>query len=117
MAQLITCIGEGKGTWGHVARVINEQEWDDVFIVTTEYFKDKFKVDKKFEMIVVDKDRSVPEMAQSMHKDLSHRLKGDVAVNFISGSGKEHMAMLSMLLGAGVGVRLMALTKDGVKQI
>jgi len=117
MADLVTCIGEGKGTWGHVARVINEQDWDNVFIVTTDYFKDKFKVDKKFSMVVIDKDCTVHEMTDSLKEKLSGKLSGDVAVNLVSGSGKEHMAILSTMLRLGVGVRLMALTKEGVKEL
>ena len=41
----------------------------------------------------------------------------EVALNMISGSGKLHMATLSALLKLGLGIRLIALTKQGVKEI
>ena len=41
----------------------------------------------------------------------------ETAVNLISGDGKEHMALLSALLKLGVGIRLIALTKEGVKEV
>ena len=41
----------------------------------------------------------------------------EVAVNFVSGTGKEHMALLSALLKLGIGIRLLALTKEGVTEI
>ena len=41
----------------------------------------------------------------------------EVEVNFISGAGKEHMAIMGALLKLGVGIRLMALTRDGVEEI
>jgi len=40
-----------------------------------------------------------------------------VGVNFISGAGKEHMALVSALMKLGVGFRLMASTMDGVKEL
>jgi len=40
-----------------------------------------------------------------------------VALNLVSGNGKEHMAILSALLKLGIGVRLMAVTKDGVREL
>ena len=41
----------------------------------------------------------------------------EVAVNIVSGNGKEHMAIISALLKLGVGIRLMAVTKDGVREL
>ena len=35
----------------------------------------------------------------------------------VSGTGKEHMCVLAALLKLGVGVRLVALTKEGVQQL
>ena len=37
--------------------------------------------------------------------------------NFVSGMGKEHMALISALLKLGVGIRLMALTKNGIEEV
>lgn len=117
MAQLVTCIGEGKGTWGHVARVINESDWSGIYIVTTEYFKDKFKTEKQAKMIVVDKEKSVPDIVAELHKEFEGKISGDVSVNLISGSGKEHMAILSSLMRLGIRIKLVAFAKDGVKEI
>ena len=41
----------------------------------------------------------------------------DVALNMVSGTGKEHMAILSALLKLGLGIRLMAVTKNGVVEL
>ena len=41
----------------------------------------------------------------------------DMAINFISGSGKEHMALLSALLKIGAGVRLVNPGESEVKEI
>jgi len=38
-------------------------------------------------------------------------------VNIVSGDGKEHMALISALLKLGLGIRFVALTKEGIKEI
>ena len=43
MANLIACLSEGKGTWEHVKRVVEGQEWDSVYLVTNEFGRDNFK--------------------------------------------------------------------------
>ena len=48
---------------------------------------------------------------------LKDKVNGEIALNLISGTGKEHMAILSALLKLGVGIRLVALTKDGVEEL
>jgi hypothetical protein len=49
---------------------------------------------------------------------LKDKIKGtEVALNLVSGTGKEHMAILAALLKLGVGIRLVALTKEGFKEI
>ena len=142
MTELVVCLSTGKGTWQHVFRLIKEQDWEKVFVITSEFFKDKIdmsemlrisehaqehappfraavldKIDK-IETIVVDPDRFLTELTEEIRNKLNGKIKGtEVAINFISGSGKEHMAILSALLKLGLGVRLVALTKDGVKEV
>ena len=41
----------------------------------------------------------------------------EVAVTLASGTGKEHMALISALLSIPVGIRLVVYTKDGVQVI
>ena len=48
---------------------------------------------------------------------LKENVNEEVGLNFISGTGKEHMALLSAVLKLGIGIRFFALTKDGVKEI
>ena len=50
--------------------------------------------------------------------NLKGRIKSsEVGVNVISGTGREHMALVSALLQLGVCIRLIALTKDGIEEI
>ena len=117
MTDLVACLSTGKGTWGHVGRLINDQEWGNIFLITNEFGKDKFTADKKAEMIVINPNQTITALVEDIKNALDGKLSGDVAVNLISGSGKEHMALLSALLKLGVGIRFVALTGDGIKEV
>lgn len=118
MPQLIACLSTGKGTWGHVNRLITEQEWEKVFLITNEFGKENFSAGKKTEMIVVDSNKSLKELRDDIENKLKDKVEvTDVAVNLISGTGKEHMALISALLRLGVGIRLIVLTKEGVEEL
>ena len=118
MTDLIACLSIGKGTWGHVARVIEGMEWNKVILITNKFAKDKFEVKKKFEMIMIDTNKTISEMSEDIRKALTGKINGlEVALNIVSGDGREHMAIISALLQLGLGVRLVALTKEGVRVI
>ncbi len=117
MTSLVVCIGEGKGTWGHAIKVIEDQEWENIFVITQEYFKDKFKVNKHFSFIIINMDKNLEELIEIIKTELNSKIFGDVALNIISGTGKEHMATIAALLKIGAGIRLIALTKEGLKEV
>ena len=118
MTSLIACLSSGKGTWGHVARLISDQEWANIFLITNEFGKENFKPEKPVEYILINSNRLLPDLIDDIKKQLETKIKDiEVAVNLISGSGKEHMAILSALLKLGVGIRLIALTSEGIKEV
>lgn len=118
MTDLVACLSSGEKSWAHVARLIKEQDWKKVFVITNDLGKKNFKTEKQVEFIVVDFQKPVFELIEDIKKGLNKRFTDlEVALNLVSGSGKEHMAILSALLKLGVGVRLMAVTKDGVREL
>ena len=119
MTDLIACLSTGKGTWGNVKRIIEDGEWNKILLITNDFGKENFKLeDKKCELILVDSRQPMPDLIETMRKGLEGKTKGtEVALNLISGSGKEHMALLSAIMKLGLGFRQMALTSDGIKEI
>ena len=118
MTSLIACLSTGKGTWGHVARLIRDHQWDNVFLITNEFGQQKFNDTEKAQMIVVDANQPLKQLVETIKKELDGKIRDcDVALNLVSGSGKEHMAILSAVLKLGIGIRLVALTKDGMQEI
>ncbi|MBI2148182.1 hypothetical protein HYU23_00730 [Candidatus Woesearchaeota archaeon] len=118
MTYLVACLSTGKGTWGHVSRLVNDGDWEKIFLITNDFGKENFTNTKQAEMIVVDSRVGLEELRDNIKNQLNGKLTGtEVAVNVISGEGKEHMAMMSAILQLGLGMRFLALTKDGIKEI
>ncbi len=121
MAELIVCLsGEEqiKKGWAHIVRLIKEENWNKILIITNDFGKNNFKSEKDVEFIVVDFQKPVLELIEDIKKGLKGRITDfEVALNIVSGSGKEHMAILSALLKLGVGIRLIAITKEGLREI
>lgn len=118
MTDLVACLASGETSWAHVARLIKEKEWEKIFLITGESGKNGFKVEKPVEFIVIDSAKPVFDLIEDIKKGLDKKIADlEVALNLVSGNGKEHMAILSALLQLGVGIRLVAVTKDGVKEL
>ncbi|MBI2663283.1 hypothetical protein HYX15_01995 [Candidatus Woesearchaeota archaeon] len=117
MTDLIACLSTGKGTWGHISRLIQDGEWENIYLITNEFGKENFTAEKKAEIIVIDPIKPIKDLIVDVESKLKDKVNGEIALNLISGTGKEHMAILSALLKLGVGIRLVALTKDGVEEL
>jgi hypothetical protein len=117
MTDLIACLSTGKGTVGHVKRVIEGMEWGKIFLITNDSIDESFNKEN-IEKISIDTGKTITEMSADIKKALDGKISGlEVALNVVSGDGRDHMAVISALLGMGLGFRLVALTKEGVKII
>jgi len=112
--ELVALLSSGKGTWGQVAGLINQGEWDKIILVADDFSK-KFNPGKKAEVIVVDFNQSLKELRQDLKEKLKPKIDGlEVALSIASGEGKEHMALISALIDIPVGIKFTALTKEGI---
>ena len=112
--ELMALLSTGKGTWGQVSGLMTHGEWDNIILIGSDFAKD-FKHDKKFEFIKVDLDKKLKELKEDLSQKLKGKINGtEVALSIASGDGKEHMALISALINLPVGIRLAALTKEGV---
>ena len=70
------------------------------------------------EFVVVDFSKPLLELVKDMKEGLAEKIVGtEVALNIISGTGKEHMALLSALLKSGLGIRIVANTVEGMREL
>ena len=106
-------MSSGKGTWGQVSGLVKQGEWDNIILLGNDFAR-KFTVEKKHEFIEI-KEAGISEMKQQILDKLKNKIKGtEVALSIASGTGKEHMALISALLSIPVGIRFTALTTEGI---
>jgi len=118
MSTLIACLSTGKGTWGHVSRLIKENPWDTVLLITNEFGKENFTKDDKTDLILINQSQGIQELSKEIHEKLKDKIKDpEIALNIVSGTGKEHTALLSAVLKLGIGIRFVALTQEGMKEV
>jgi len=112
MKVLIATLGIGKGTWGHIGRLMQE-EWDKIILISNEWTKEKFTHEKDVDWIMVNSRDSIDSMVEEIKKSLED--PENIHMNLISGSGKEHMALLMALKDKGLKYNLCILAKDEMK--
>ena len=110
MPTLIACLSSGKGTWTEVNKIINSQPWDKIFLITNQFGRENYSVNnEKTELIIIDSYKEIYEMVKMIKSNLNGRIKDfEVALNFVSGSGNEHMALLEAVLELGLNFRLVS---------
>ncbi|MFH1752144.1 MAG: hypothetical protein ABH821_04375 [archaeon] len=112
--SLVAFLGIGKGTWGHVARLIDSKEWNNLILITNEWGKENFKASKEANFIVVESRQGFDALKQAIQDSLPEDL-GEVSLSLVSGNGREHTAIIAALKDKKQDFKLVMLTKDGVK--
>ena len=118
MPTLIACLSIGKGTLAEVSKISQSQEWNKVFLITNQFGKDNYTPGKNTELILVDSFPDTPAifMTEQIKKQLKDKITDfEVALNFASGTGKEHMALLEAVLQLGLNFRLVTLNRNNVE--
>lgn len=115
--ELVAFLGTDKENWGQITALINRYEWDKIILVKNKSAED-FSASKSCEIINVSPEKPLLELKQDIMDKLKDKLgELEVALSIASGSGKEHMALISALLSIPVGIRLVAFTKEGIEFI
>ena len=118
MTDLVACLTYGKGSWKEVIKIIRLENWENIYLVTDEFGVKTLKLnDSRIKFVIINPKQEVSEIRESVFKQLRDKLKGDVALNITSGSGKEHMALLAALLRIGIGIRFIVPGKEGVEEV
>jgi hypothetical protein len=118
MTQLIACLSTGKGTWSTLAKLMNNHEWSKIILITNEFGKSNFTPNDKTELIECNLEQDTHKLRDQIFGQLKQKVSGmEVAVNFCSGLGKEHMALLSAVLKLGVGLRVVDFCDGKIEEI
>jgi hypothetical protein len=110
MGILIACLTTGKGTWNSVSDLINSEDWKKIYLITNKFGKENYTVNKEVQFVEISSSATTEKIRDKIIEDLKDLRQeigfNDVAINFTSGTGKEHMAMLSAILKLGTGIRI-----------
>ena len=117
MVSLIAMLSSGKGTWAQVNSLIACAKWDKIYLICNDFAYEKFEIDstKALKLMIDEKnpEKSFPKLANFFRKEIKDF---EVALNLVSGSGMEHMALLSAVLKSGLGVRYVYCENKEVKE-
>ncbi len=113
MKTLVAIISTGKGTWGHVGRLVNE-DWDKIILVTNDFGRERFDPKKDVDWITINPAMPIENIKNAIRDRLPAEIGDDIYVNLISGSGKEHMALLSLLNDMKKEYKFISLTMEGI---
>ena len=114
--ELVAYVGKDKENWGQITALINRFECEKVVLVTSKD-TEEFPITSKCEVIKIDSQKPLTVIKEELLEKFRKSITGDfeVAISLASGTGKEHMALISALLSVPVGIKLVIYTKDGVQ--
>ncbi|MDO8460173.1 MAG: hypothetical protein Q7S74_03625 [Nanoarchaeota archaeon] len=114
--EIVASVGTDKENWGQILALLNRAEYEKAIIVKNRN-AESFPVNDRCIVIEIDSSLSLVNLKSYLLEKLKKELSGDFEVNLsiASGTGKEHMALVSALLSVPVGIRLVAYTKEGIE--
>jgi len=116
--DLIALVLDPEDTWSHVRKLIERGEWKSIVIVTDKMCAKRFSAQKEFNAVIIDPEQPALDIIRHLTAALKpHITDFEAGLNMVSGTGKEHMCLLASLLKLGIGIRLVALTKEGIQQL
>ena len=115
LMEFIAFIGEDKENWGQITAIMNRIETEKIILIKNNNVSDfpDLSDNEKIETMKADSSLPLIQLKQYLVEKLKPLLSGefDVALSIASGTGKEHMALVSALLTIPVGIRLVVYTK------
>ncbi len=112
---LIVFVGKEREAHGQISALINRFESETIILIGNK--SSDFPREGKYEFIEVSSDKDLISLKEELELKLKNLLSSqfEVALSIASGSGKEHMALVSALLAVPVGIKLVAYTKNGIE--
>lgn len=119
MPTLIACLSTGKGTWTEVTQLIQSQLWTKVFLISNAFGQEKFSLkNENISFVLLDSCQNVSEAITHIKKQLDGKVTDfEVGLNFVSGTGEEHTAVLQAVMELGLNFRLVSVDQNGQMQV
>jgi hypothetical protein len=115
MNVFLGVLSTGKGTWGQVAHIIDNKDYDKVYLVSNEWAQDKFNCTKTINWIIIDPRKGFSEIMDDLEKQWPTDIQ-EIDLNIHSGSGKEHSAILALLNQKKVKYSIITINAEGIQK-
>jgi cobalamin biosynthesis Co2+ chelatase CbiK len=115
MSVFLGVLSTGKGTWGQVAHIIDNKEYDKVYLVSNEWAQDKFNCTKPINWIIIDPRKGFSEIIEDLEKQWPIDIS-EIDLNIHSGSGKEHSAILALLNQKKIKYGIITINAEGIQK-
>lgn len=117
MATLIALLSSGKGSWAQVNSLIKAHDWEKVYLLCNDFSFEKYEADPAKSVKVRFDERKLEESVKKLSEFFKKEIKDmEVGVNLSSGTGMEHMAVVSSVLRAGLGIRFVYADNNELKE-
>jgi len=117
MSTLIACMSSGKGTWGEVNSIIKNGNWDTIYLICSKFAYENFEISPSVALKLKFDEKNPQKSFEALSKFFKKSVKDfEVALNLTSGSGIEHMTILSSVLKSGLGVRFVYFHMNDIKE-
>lgn len=113
MSIFLGVLSTGKGTWGQVAHIVDNTDYEKVYLVSNEWAQDKFTCSKKVNWIIVDPRKGFSEIKADVEDQWPKDLK-EIDLNIHSGSGKEHSVILAILKEKKIKFNIITINTEGI---
>ncbi len=118
MACFVANLSIGKGSWSELIKIIELETWDKIILITNDFGKEKFSCKKTVELILINDAEPLQVIVNKIISELKDKLTGtEVGLSLISGTGKEHNALLAALMKLGFGFRLVTYENNKVVEV
>ncbi len=119
MTDLVACLSTGKGTWTGVLKLVNKQDFENVFLVVNSWTRENLKLKKDNLVLVnINSEDKTSVIRDSIINQLQGKIKGfEVAVNIDSGTGKEHTALVTALMQLGLALRFVVCDGEEIDEV
>lgn len=117
MGYLVASWGTGKAEQNHLLKIIESGMFDHIILVSFSA-ADVPKAKENMEIVILDPQKAIVDLVTELTQKMAGKIKEfDAGINIVAGDGKLHMVIFSALLKNGLGIRLVAYTLDGPKEI
>lgn len=106
MTTLIAVLSSGKGTWGEVQNIISSTKWDKIYLLCNDFAYKNFEISPNIAIKLNYDENKLNEAFQKLTKFFKKEIKDfEIALSISSGTGREHIAIISSILKSGLGIR------------